>query len=145
MVRKLILAVLVSVLTMSCVNASDSNSDPEIPLSILEVISGRADNALMRVILFNTEIDPKMYVELIKTPKLALIQRKKITSIKLDNETLEFAKAGTVLLENLSIHDDRLSFSVFFQYEGRHGDYNALCYIKAENQALSDPICKQAE
>jgi hypothetical protein len=97
------------------------------------------------VVLFNAEVEPKMYIELIKAPGRKLLQRQVVKSIKLNREVLDFENSGSVFIENIKVHDNQVDFKVIYEYEGRRGEIAAQCHVKSANRQLTDPVCKRVK
>ncbi len=140
MKRLIFLGFLLMSVNAGCVVAGN---DADIPLSIQEITSTRVADGLIRVVLFNTEVDPKMYIELIKAPGRKLLQRRVVKSIELNKEVLDFESSGSVFIENIKVHDNRVDFEVIYEYEGRGGEITAQCHVESKNKILSEPVCKR--
>lgn len=124
---------------------ASSNEEINIPLFIDEITSSRIDQGLVRVILFNTEVVPRMYIELIQAPHRTLLDRKVIKNINLNGQTLDFDTAGSVFIEGINIHDNMINFKVYYQYEGRPQELAASCLVSSSEKKLRDPVCKEID
>jgi hypothetical protein len=125
-----------------CVNPSNA---PDIPLSIDEVSTTAIKDGLIRIILFNTEVEPKMYLEFIEVPGRKLLQRKVIKSITLNGDVLDFESSGSVFIENINVDDNQVDFEVIYEHEGRRGEISAQCRVKLAKSKLTELICTRVK
>jgi hypothetical protein len=140
MFRKILAILAFSFLFFAC--AASSDEEINIPLAIDEIKSSRIDQGLARVILFNTEVVPRMYIELIQAPNRTLLDRKIIKSINLNGQTLDFDTAGSVFIEGIKIYDNMVNFKVYYQHEGRPQELAASCIVNSTEKKLRGPVCK---
>ena len=128
-----------------CSAADGIQSD--IPIAVRSVMTQRVGKSLIRVIEYNTETTPKFSVELIKPPKMVLMQKLDIHEIHIDVEgnkkLLGFAKSSGVFITDVAIDKDVVKFKVEYFSAGHAGAYYlSSCMINLSDNRLTDPVCK---
>ena len=119
----------------------------DIPMAVDNVITERVGKQLVRIIQYNTEMVQKFSVELIKPPKMALLQRLDVTEIQLEQsgqmKPLKFSGSAGVYISAVKIEKDSVVFKVEHFGTGHTGGSTVSdCAILIEPNRLGNPVCK---
>ena len=118
-----------------------------VPLSVDSVIVARANDHLVRTILYSTESSPLLDIELINVPEMnILIDKKTIKSITVSvNESLkilDFSNSSAVSINNIIIENGFIKFDVEFFVRVGGGYYLSACEVDANKRLLGDAVCQ---
>lgn len=117
----------------------------EIPLSVDGIETHRVGDNLVRIISYNTEMEPKLEIELLATPKLKLKKKLVINKVKLNNEVIDFTDSAGVFISDFQLKDEAVTFSVDYFYRKGSGELIMSCSVSAKNNDLSTPVCMEKE
>jgi len=113
----------------------------DIPLQVESVTSKRVNDGLIRVILYNTEVLPRLDVELIRAPNRTYLDRQVVTAITVNKKLVVFDTLGSVFIEDISILDTMIRFRVDYEISGRRGEMSAICQVVIRDKKLLPPAC----
>lgn len=123
-----------------------SNEEPTIPVSISEVKTQLIDKNLIRIIQYNTEVEPKLVIERLSRPRLNVIEKLVIKKVKVGNRKIDFEDTAGVFVESIKVIKNNIKFSVYFVFSGKGGgaiDFD--CIVKVNNDKFSRPKCIETE
>ena len=123
-----------------------SNEKPTIPVSINEVKTQLIDKNLIRIIQYNTEVEPKLVIERLSRPRLNVLEKLVIKKVKVGNRKIDFEDTAGVFVESLKIVDNKIIFPVYFVFSGKGGgaiDFD--CTVKVNDDTFSKPKCIETE
>ena len=115
----------------------------DIPLSVDHVETTRVDDSLVRVIEYNTELLPRITIELIQTPEVKLLQKHVIDKITIGKEDLVFKKSTGLSIDNVAIDNGVVKFTVEYYFAGGRPFITAACQVDANNNKLKPLSCQQ--
>ena len=100
--------------------AAEDSAKSDLPMAVRSVTTQRVGKSLIRVIEYNAEIDPKFSVELIKPPKMELLQKLDVKAIQIDvdgsRKLLNFNDTSGVFITGAAIDKGKgaVNFDVEF-------------------------------
>lgn len=137
-----ILALILSLVIISCTATAQTKQSSGVPLSINKIETYRIKNQVVRIIKHNMEINPKIELELIKTPELTIQDYLVIASVKTPNREYIFKKSDGVFVEALDVDGDEIQIT--FEYYVPKGSTIALnCKIIVSEKAFEPTQCKE--
>lgn len=139
MLKKILVCVFAFLLSASLF-ACESN---EIPLTVDSVETHRVDDSLVRIIIYDTEHDPKIEIELLSTPKIALKKKLVINKVTLGKKTLDFNDSAAVSIDDLKLKDGVVKFSVDFFYRVGSGEVIMDCSVNVAGNNISKLVCEE--
>jgi len=123
-----------------------SNESPTIPLSIDDVKTQLINKNLIRIIQYNTEVEPKLVIERLARPRLKVIEKLVIKKVKVGDRNIDFEDTAGVFVESIKVIKNDIKFSVYFVFSGKGGgaiDFD--CIVKVNNDKFSKPKCTETE
>lgn len=111
-----------------------------LPLSIDQVETYRIEGHLLRLIKHNMELKPSFELELIDPAGPTGVDRREVTSILLNGETLSFAESAGVFFESMGANKEGATLVLeYFHLRGRADRID--CVIPIVNGKISSPKC----
>ena len=116
-----------------------SNESPTIPLSIDDVKTQLINKNLIRIIQYNTEVEPKLVIERLARPRLKVIEKLVIKKVKVGDRNIDFEDTAGVFVESINVIKNNIKFSVYFVFSGKGGGaIDFVCTVKVNNVQASD-------
>jgi len=140
---KLVIRILPLLFALFVAANCTASQKEDIPLSIDHVETYRVADSLVRVIAYNTELLPRITIELIQTPDVKLLQKLVIEKITIGKEELAFKKSTSVSIDNITVENGVVNFSVEYYFSGGRPFITAACQVDANNNKLSPLTCHQ--
>src|SRR5690606_14151034 len=109
-----ILALVLSILIMSCTATAQTEQSSGVPLSINKIETHRVKDHVVRIIKHNMEIAPKIELELIQTPQFTIQDYVTITSAKTSDGEYVFKKSDGVFVEAIKVKGEEIEIT--FEY-----------------------------
>ncbi len=137
-----ILALVLSILIMSCTATAQTEQSSGVPLSINKIETHRLKDHVVRIIKHNMEITPKIELELIKTPELTIQDYVTITSAKTTDREYVFKKSDGVFVEAIKVKGEEIRIT--FEYYVPKGNTILLnCKIVVTEKELKPTLCEE--
>lgn len=125
----------------SCSMAGMPEADNSyLPLSIDQVETYRVEEHLLRLIKHNMEIKPRFELELIDPSGPTGMDRREVTSIRLNGETLSFAESAGVFVESMGVNKEGATLVLEYFHLRGHVD-RVECVIPVVNRKIASPKC----
>ncbi len=117
---------------------------PVIPVQISDVKTRLIKNEhLIRIIEFNTEMEPKLVFERLSRPVKKVLEKRVIEKVKLGNRVIRFKDSAAMGFESVDVDNNKIIFSVYYAYPGKGGgsvDFD--CHVQVGNR-FSEPVCHE--
>ncbi|WP_024461173.1 hypothetical protein [Marinimicrobium sp. LS-A18] len=127
---------------LSCSVAEKSNADQAfLPLSIDQVETYRVEEYLLRLIKHNMELEPRFELELIEPDEPKGVDRRELTSVTLNGETLNFAESAGVFVESMGVNSKGATL-VLEYFHQRGGKERIECVIPVVDGKIAPPECR---
>lgn len=127
--------------TLGCSSPSREGGGSSLPPSVDRVETFRVGEQLVRVLVHNMEIEPKLGLELLATPSAKLLDAKTLSQITLNNEVLDFANSSGVFVEGVEAVDSGVQVTFdYFYLEG--GSDLIQCYMPLQIGNIGEPVCR---
>ena len=123
-----------------------SNEKPTIPLSIDDVKTQLINKKLIRIIQYNTEVEPKLVIERLARPRLKVIEKLVVKKVKVGDRNINFEDSAGIFVESIKVIENNIKFSVYFVFSGKGGgaiDFD--CTVKVNDDKFSKPKCTETE
>lgn len=129
------------VLSLGCTSLSNGPADSSLPSSVDRVETFRVNEQLVRVIVHNMELQPKLGLELMATPSGKLLDSTTLTQTKINGELLDFAQSSGVFVESVEAADSgvKVTFDYFYL---RGGSAIITCYLAVQTGYFGEPDCR---
>lgn len=132
---------LLLVLTLGCTSQSHGPEDSSLPYSVDRVETFRVNEQLVRVIVHNMELEPRLDLELMAAPSGKLLDSTTVTKIQVNGELLDFAQSSGVFVEGVEAADSGVQ--VTFDYFYLQGGSNLIkCYVVVQTGSIGEPECR---
>lgn len=138
--RFAILALLLSVAS-SCTSQIGNGRSQDLPPTVTRVETFNIDEHIVRVTLHNMELEPKVGIELLKTPRLQLLDSEVLTQITLNGETLSFAESSGAFVESVEPLANGITI-VFDYFYLRGGSDLIRCQVPIQAEAIGNSECQ---
>lgn len=137
-----ILALVLSIVIMSCTATAQTEQSSGVPLSINKIETHRIKDHVVRIIKHNMEIAPKIELELIKTPEFTIQDYVTITSANTSDREYVFKKSDGVFVEAIKVKGEEIQIT--FEYYVPKGNTILLnCKIVVTEKELKPTLCEK--
>lgn len=118
-----------------------AGENEKIPLAIDSIETQRVDEHLLRLVVYNTELEPKITIQLIETPVLKLAQQRIIDKMKLNGNVYDFKQDGDIDIQQTAIKHGVVSIQMEFLPHKGTASFVARCQVNANHNRLSEIQC----
>lgn len=143
-VRRTILICL-SLLFVSSCSASANSLTSSIPVSLDELNTTYLKNAksAYRYFLFNTEINPCLYVQKLNILENKVVLEREVCKVNLDNKTYDFKEGQGAFFDEIKWVDNGLQFNMEYHPSGKTAfSFEMSCFLSITANTIEEPICK---
>lgn len=144
MIRVLIVYAVLLFVAPGCAQSS-SELESDIPLTVSNVEVTRVNGVLVRVILHNTVLEPRVDFELITTPDRALVDRVRVEGVDVGDEYLDFHDSADIDLRDIRVSEQGVTFNGIYTHTRPSGRTDFSCSLPIRPEGFGAMDCMQVE